>query len=85
MNYHDLLAQPGIDFVVIATPDHQHKPHLLAALDAGKDVYQEKPLSLNLAAERRDGGGRAQDQTNRANRHAAPQHAIHAQGEAIGG
>jgi predicted dehydrogenase len=48
VNYHDMLAQPGIDFVVIATPDHQHKPHLLAALAAGKDVYQEKPLSLNL-------------------------------------
>ena len=43
-----MLAQPGIDFIVIATPDHQHKPHLEAALAAGKDVYQEKPLSLNL-------------------------------------
>jgi len=49
VNYHDLLAQPGVDFVVVATPDHQHMPCLLAALDAGKDVYQEKPLSLNLA------------------------------------
>jgi len=48
VDYHDLLAQPGIDFVVIATPDHQHHPNLLAALEAGKDVYQEKPLSLNL-------------------------------------
>ena len=48
VNYHDMLAQPGIDFVVIATPDHQHQPNLLAALAAGKDVYQEKPLSLNL-------------------------------------
>jgi predicted dehydrogenase len=48
VNYHDLLAQSGIDFVVIATPDHQHQPNLLAALAAGKDVYQEKPLSLNL-------------------------------------
>jgi predicted dehydrogenase len=48
VNYHDMLAQPGIDFVVIATPDHHHKPQLLSALAAGKDVYQEKPLSLNL-------------------------------------
>lgn len=49
LDYNDLLAQPGIDFVVNATPDHQHCPILLAALKAGKDVYQEKPLSLNLA------------------------------------
>ena len=48
MDYNDLLAQQGIDFVVIGTPDHQHKPNLLAALAAGKDVYQEKPLSLSL-------------------------------------
>ncbi|MGH7247399.1 MAG: Gfo/Idh/MocA family protein, partial [Pseudomonadota bacterium] len=45
---HDLLAQPGIDAVVIASPDHQHRPMLLAALDAGKDVYQEKPFSKSL-------------------------------------
>ena len=48
VDYNDLLAQQGIDFVVIGTPDHQHKPNLLAALAAGKDVYQEKPLSLSL-------------------------------------
>jgi predicted dehydrogenase len=48
VNYHDMLEHPGIDFVVIATPDHQHQPNLVAALAARKDVYQEKPLSLNL-------------------------------------
>ncbi len=48
-HHEDLLAQPGLDFVVIATPDHQHWPMLQAALAAGKDVYLEKPLSLNLA------------------------------------
>ena len=34
IDYHDLLAQPGVDAVVIASPDHQHCPMLLAALDA---------------------------------------------------
>jgi predicted dehydrogenase len=48
LDYHDLLAQPGVDFVVIATPDHHHCPNLLAALAAGKDVYLEKPLSMSL-------------------------------------
>jgi len=48
VDYRELLAQPGIDFVVIATPDHHHRPNLLAALEAGKDVYLEKPLSMSL-------------------------------------
>jgi predicted dehydrogenase len=47
-NYRDLLAQPGLDFVVIGTPDHWHCPNLLDALAAGKDVYIEKPLSHSL-------------------------------------
>jgi predicted dehydrogenase len=47
-HYEDLLALPGLDCVVIATPDHHHWPMLKAALAAGKDVYLEKPLSLNL-------------------------------------
>src|SRR6266567_4151470 len=45
----DLLAQKDLDFIVIATPDHQHYPNLLAALAAKKDVYQEKPFSHTLA------------------------------------
>ena len=49
VDYHDLLAQQDVDAVVIATPDHHHCPMLLAALDAGKDVYAEKPLSHSLA------------------------------------
>jgi len=47
-NHHDLLATPGLDFVVVATPDHHHKPMMLDALAAKLDLYQEKPLSLNL-------------------------------------
>lgn len=49
VDHRDLLVQPGIDFVMIGSPDHQHKPQLLDALAAGKDVYQEKPFSMNLA------------------------------------
>jgi predicted dehydrogenase len=48
VDYHDLLAQPGVDAVVIATPDHQHCPMLLTALEAKKDVYLEKPMSHSL-------------------------------------
>jgi len=48
VDYHDLLAQKGLDFVITATPDHHHCPMLLAALEAGKDVYAEKPMSHSL-------------------------------------
>lgn len=49
VDYQELLAQPGIDVVVLAGPDHHHCPMLLASLKAGKDVYAEKPLSYCLA------------------------------------
>src|SRR5215472_18559262 len=53
VDYHDLLAQPGLDAVVIASPDHQHAPMLFAALDAKKDVYLEKPMSHSLEESQR--------------------------------
>jgi predicted dehydrogenase len=49
LDYHELLTQPGIDAVVLAGPDHHHCPMLLAALEAKKDAYAEKPLSKTLA------------------------------------
>jgi len=48
-DHRELLAQSGVDAVVIATPDHLHKAHTLAALAAGKDIYLEKPLSYTVA------------------------------------
>jgi predicted dehydrogenase len=53
VDYHELLAKPGLDAVVVATPDHHHCPMLLAALDAKKDVYLEKPMSHSLEESRR--------------------------------
>ena len=47
-DYNDLLQQKGLDAVVVATPDHQHCPNLLAAIKAKKDVYLEKPMSHSL-------------------------------------
>ena len=41
------LADKDIDVVVIATPDHWHTPAALLALQAGKHVYLEKPVSHN--------------------------------------
>jgi predicted dehydrogenase len=43
----DLLELGDINAVVIATPNHLHEPHVLAALAAGVDVLCERPLALN--------------------------------------
>jgi predicted dehydrogenase len=51
-DFRELLADPAIDAVVIATPDHWHVPVGLAAVRAGKDVYIEKPLGHTLAQNR---------------------------------
>lgn len=52
-DYHELLQQSGLDAIVIASPDHQHAPMLMAALAAKKDVYLEKPLSKTLEESQR--------------------------------
>ena len=42
-----MLRHPGLDLVVVATPDHLHREHTLLALDADKHVYLEKPMAIN--------------------------------------
>jgi predicted dehydrogenase len=43
---HEILSDPRISTVVIATRHHLHAPQVLAALHAGKNVFCEKPLCL---------------------------------------
>lgn len=47
-HHQDLLQRPDIDAVFIATPDQWHAPITLAAMEGGKDVYVEKPMTHTL-------------------------------------
>ncbi|MCC7475227.1 MAG: Gfo/Idh/MocA family oxidoreductase [Pirellulales bacterium] len=44
-HFEEVLADKNVDACVIATPNHWHVPIALAAMQAGKDVYIEKPMS----------------------------------------
>jgi predicted dehydrogenase len=48
-DFRRILEQKDVDAVTIATPDHWHAPMAIAALQAGKHVYLEKPCSHNPA------------------------------------
>ncbi len=42
------LSMPGLDAIVICTPDYAHAEHCIAALKAGKHVYLEKPMAQTI-------------------------------------
>ncbi|KPL12945.1 MAG: oxidoreductase [Bacteroides sp. SM23_62] len=47
-DYHEMLANPEIDAVIISTPDHWHAQPAMEAALAGKDIYLQKPTSLTV-------------------------------------
>jgi inositol 2-dehydrogenase len=49
-DYHDLLADPAVEGVIIATPTSTHRDVVVAAAQAGKAIFVEKPTALTMAA-----------------------------------
>jgi len=48
-DYTELLAREDIQVVFVTSPDFLHEEHAVAALEAGKDVYLEKPMAITVA------------------------------------
>jgi predicted dehydrogenase len=48
-DYREVLARPEIGAVFVTTPDYLHEEHAVAALEAGKHVYLEKPMAITIA------------------------------------
>ena len=47
-DYRPMLKEKDLDIVLIATPDHWHALPLIAAVEAGADVYLQKPISVDV-------------------------------------
>ncbi len=52
-DYRELLGRADVDLIDCCVPNHMHKEIILAAAEAGKHIYCEKPLAMNVAEGRR--------------------------------
>lgn len=48
-DYRTMLKEKDLDIVLVGTPDHWHALPMIAAVEAGADVYVQKPISIDVA------------------------------------
>lgn len=48
-DYRKMLGEKDLDIVLVGSPDHWHALHAIAAMEAGADVYVQKPISVDIA------------------------------------
>ncbi len=48
-DYREMLKEKDLDIVLVGTPDHWHALPMIAAVEAGADVYVQKPISVDVA------------------------------------
>lgn len=48
LDYREMLERPDVDAVAVTSPDFVHEEHAVAALQAGKHVYLEKPMAITI-------------------------------------
>lgn len=47
-SYEEAIATPGVEWVIVASPNAFHKEHILAGFAAGKHVFSEKPMATSI-------------------------------------
>src|SRR5258708_38910949 len=47
-DFREMLKLKDLDIVIVGTPDHWHALAMIAAVEAGADVYVEKPISISI-------------------------------------
>src|SRR6267378_570403 len=47
-DYREMLKEKDLDIVLVGSPDHWHALHAIAAMEAGADVYCQKPISRDV-------------------------------------
>ena len=82
-DYRELLREHELDLVLIGTPDHWHALQMIAAVEAGADVYVQKPISVDVL-EGEAMVAAAPAQSRGASRHAAQEHSAFDRRQAAG-